>query len=143
MGCSIHLHEEIKVNGEWYHYGSPSVKRDYEVFAKMAGIRRNDIEPISEPKGMPDDATLLTQLDFEKYGQSLHDASWLGAEEISELYDWMKENGILEHSLKFIEEDYFDYLYGNAFSAFHEYGHRGSSIPEEIEDVRFVFFFDN
>ena len=39
MGCDIHLHAEIKVNGKWEHYAHPHIRRDYRLFAKMASVR--------------------------------------------------------------------------------------------------------
>jgi len=141
MGCDIHLHEEVKIEGEWHHYGAPSMPRHYDLFGKMAGVRGEE-DPIVEPRGMPEDATLLTRMDFERYGSSKHDASWLGPEEIAKLYDWMHENVVTEE-FEFPEHRYFDYCFGSTFAGFHEYGTRGTSIPEAVENVRFVFFFDN
>lgn len=39
MGCDIHLHQEVKINGEWHHYRLAEMPRNYEVFEKMAGVR--------------------------------------------------------------------------------------------------------
>lgn len=65
MGCDIHLHTEVKINGVWHHMGAPSVPRNYRLFAKMAGVRGIET-PIAEPRGLPGDATLLTRRDALK-----------------------------------------------------------------------------
>lgn len=64
MGCDIHLHQEVKIGGEWHHYREQSVSRNYALFAKMAGVRNYGltVTPIDEPRGIPDDATDGTEL---------------------------------------------------------------------------------
>src|SRR5690606_4278241 len=124
------------------------VKRNYALFAKMANVRNsaeNPIEPISNPKGLPEDATELTKLHSEKYGTDGHSHSWLNAKEISELHKWIRDGKnpkewFGEDSWRW-EHENMPYFMGNHLNVFVDY-------PEDlegcgIEDVRYVFFFDN
>ena len=146
MGCDIHLHTEIKINGEWHHYGHPSVSRNYALFARMANVRnsRNGdyITPISEPKGMPDDVALITRLDAEYWKPDGHSYSWLNAREIAELAAWAKSHAESQgYTLEYCwESNQFGYLFGNHWSDYTTYG---DDRRDYIEDIRFVFWFDN
>ncbi len=144
MGCDIHLHTEVKINGEWHHYSNPSVWRNYTLFALMAGVRNEDkeIEPISPPRGLPSDMTLLTSFDADYWAGDAHSASWLGADDLLLLDRRARELGVTQRreSSVFWESDYFGYFFGNDYSGFAKY-------PEDrrkgVEDVRFIFWFDN
>jgi hypothetical protein len=136
MGCDMHLHVEVKVHGIWRHYNHPDIKRDYTLFAKMAGVRNwpdSGIVPLSSPKGVPNGLSLITAYDLEWHSIDSHSHSYLSAEEIKELSLWKRYDSYydplwLEHK--------FGFLFGNTFAWFLEQ-------PEEylIEDVRFVFWF--
>lgn len=141
MGCDIHLHTEVKINGVWHHYGSPSVNRSYKVFAKMAGIRNhdNEIEPISQPRGLPEDCSELTLFDHDLWGGDGHSCSYLTAEEITTLYGFIdKELKLLDKFMGWFPTN-FGYLFGNNFDSFTKYPEEN---PEGLEDIRFVFWFD-
>jgi len=157
MGCDIHFHSEVKIYGKWEHYGSPLMMRDYDLFAFMADVRNyNDITPISQPKGLPDDISVVTKVAAEIWGADGHSHSFLtGRDEIRRLEEFMKsldksrqkvdevdENGKLINGnwyFYFPEKD-LDYLFGGSWSGFYEYP---KNYPPQIEDVRFVFWFDN
>jgi hypothetical protein len=109
----------------------------------MAGVRsRYGIEPISTPKGLPVDISLVANLCSDSMGSNGHSHSWLSAEEIVELSNWIDEQkwppqkgwGHLD------EDEIFGYLEGNSFSGFIKYP---ESRPKHFDDVRFVFWFDN
>lgn len=144
MGCDIHVHVEVKIDGIWEHYAFPNVRRNYRLFAKMAGVRNSyDIDPISKPKGVPGDATKLTSLDYRDWGSDAHSASYMGLDEIKLLTEWLeKENwgeSILSTSLEYTILN--TYLFGNSFAGILKY-------PEDyerygIQDARFIFWFDN
>lgn len=134
MGCDIHVHAEIKIDEIWHHYSSPDVERNYELFEKMAGVRGDLENAIIKPRGVPRDITFLTLLDFERWDYDMHSASWFGVEEIKELEEWF-ESTRYEIPQRWLEH-HFGYLFGNAW--------RPKKYPTfEIEDVRFVFWFDN
>ena len=50
MGCDIHAHLEIKIDGKWLYYSPVNINRNYNVFAKTAGVRNytGKIIPISK-----------------------------------------------------------------------------------------------
>lgn len=139
MGCDIHLHIEVKLNGKWEHWANPGVERSYMLFAKMAGVRNNwDIKPLSEPKGLPSDLTTVTQFIADYDGPDGHSHSWLNAKEIEALGEFTKTPEMLNYYRK---DRWLDlnahvlrgsYLCGNSFE----------SRPKGITDVRFVFWFD-
>jgi len=146
MGCDIHLHIEIKVKGnnEWQHYNHPNgiyagsnSRRNYTLFAKMADVRNEDkeIEPICYPKGLPEDITLVTKLDHER--DNFHHESWLNLEEIEKLEDWWNQQQWYKRGdASTYFEEYFGYLFGNGFC-------EHTLKINNLQDVRFVFWFDN
>lgn len=142
MGCDIHLHTEVKIDGTWYTYGTPNVSRNYDVFAKMANVRNPDgeIKPISEPRGLPEDCSVVAGVNAKCWEADAHSHSWLNAEEIRELEEWYEE------TFKHLKIPYawpshlFGYFFGNYWGGFIRYP---EETPEGIEDVRFVFWFDN
>lgn len=77
MGCDIHLHQEVKIGKKWHHYNAPRIGRNYELFAKMIGVRNyGTIEPISTVKMLPDDLSKITKIDLEHWGSDGHSSSW-------------------------------------------------------------------
>jgi hypothetical protein len=133
MGCDIHLHIEVKIGDQWHHYGTPSIDRDYNLFEKMAGVRGAVDAAISPPKGLPKDCTFLTMLDHSKMAFDAHSASWLGVREIDALEEW-HEGISLEYDVLHT------YLFGNSFTGWKHWPEKNSHC---IQDVRFVFWFDN
>lgn len=136
MGCDIHFHVEVKINGKWEHYSHPSIQRYYYLFAKLAGVRNSEgIKPVVEPKGLPSDMSNLTKIDADYWGLDRHSSSWLNAKEIAKVESWWNDldNGS-------IESEVWGYLFGNPISGPEE---GGAGYPREIEDVRIVFWFDN
>lgn len=130
MGCDIHAHMEVKVNGKWEHWSCPNIDRNYQLFSKMAGVRNyRSIDAISEPKGLPNDISMLTLLDVKSWGSDGHSHSYLTAYELDILDDWLK--------------DEYDFPNSNL-----EYGILHSYFPESdfspwAEEYRLVFWFDN
>lgn len=143
MGCDIHLHTEVKIDGVWHHYSAPSIGRNYSIFAKMAGVRKDDPLPIAQPRGVPSDATFLTRFDYEMEGADAHTPSWLGAKEIAELVGWIDETFPSTDHLDW-ESRNIGYFFGNSFEGFskHPSDYTGD-IERGIEDVRWIFWFDN
>ena len=141
MGCDIHLHTEVKVNGRWEHWGNPSVDRSYGLFEKMAGVRGDVANAISPPKGLPKDVTIPTEMDRESWNGDGHSPSYLTAKEIEhQLYPWFetirKEANFGGFSREYFPETYFGYLFGNGWNM-------ENAKEHNIEDFRFVFWFDN
>jgi hypothetical protein len=137
MGCDLKIHVEIKVKKSgWLHWNHPQIKRNYKLFTKMANVRPSDeeeIEPISEPRGLPADITKTVRFHFAYDEIDLHSASWLDSREIAELQKWFDERFCASS----FDRD-FGWLMGNQFDMY--------EFPEDfehtnIEDVRFVFWF--
>lgn len=137
MGCDIHLHTEVKIDGQWHHYNTPEVPRSYALFSLMAGVR-GEHDPVTRRKGFPDDASAVTKLDQKHWDCDAHSYSWLSSEEILQLSERMKELWPKYNPLT--ESDYFGFFFENDYSGFHKYP---EDRYEGVEDVRFVFWFDN
>jgi hypothetical protein len=145
MGCDIHLHVEVKINGKWEHYNAPDVERHYRLFAKMAGVRNygNEVQPISLPRGLPTDINAMTKFMSDYEGRDGHNHSWLSSAEVAELIksraEW--EYPHYDPNSNTGGSDLFGYFFGNCFDDF------GSPDSKErlkgVEDFRFVFWFDN
>ena len=145
MGCDIHLHIEVKINNEWRHWATPSIDRDYKLFAKMAGVRNcYEVEPIAEPKGMPTDCSFTTGFEHDRWGVDGHSHSWFGIEEIKQLAEYAEQELSQIHGGRSLIFEYDilkgSYLCGNSFAGLLKYP---DDYPKEIQDVRFVFWFDN
>lgn len=149
MGCDIHVHTEVKVDGVWHHYGAPNTTRNYALFSKMANVRNDEpgdkdyIEPIAEPRGLPDNATALTLFDNKRWNSDGHSHSWLNAGEIAALVLWLEQYAKEQRwdlNIWLWEPDNFGYLFGNTWSGFTRYP--GDRL-EGLKDVRWVFWFDN
>ena len=133
MGCDIHLHIEIKIDGNWEHYAYPHIARSYVLFGVLAGVR-GDSKPIVAPKGFPVDASVVTKLDYAHWGSDAHTPSWLNAKEVGRLRRWFDDETTTAVSLEYnILSN--TYLFGNAFDV--------ADLPSTVEDFRFVFWFDN
>jgi len=140
MGCDIHAHFEIKINGKWLHWSQPNIGRNYKVFAKMANIRNDGtIIPLSKPRGLPDDITETTRIHANNWGIDGHSHSWLNSYEIG-LVIKFHESQVEEKERYRIEHYQWGYLFGNSWTSFHKY--RNEYLPE-IDEFRLVFWFDN
>lgn len=143
MGCDIHLHIEIKVSGKWLHWNAPTMRRDYELFTKMAGVRARDdeIDPISQPRGLPADASDTTKWMAKQQGSDGHSHSYLTSTELTEVRKWGEAAGRKAHAGgDWWFDGMFGYVCGNPLDGMAEYP---ASYPPDLEDVRFVFWFDN
>lgn len=141
MGCDIHLHTEVKIADKWEHYGNPIIGRDYEFFAFLAGVRNYyEIIPVSEPKGVPDDMSLITRLDWEDWGSDAHSASFITGDEIGRVERFLRKLNSERSSSYYYPEMEWGYLFDGSWSVFYEFP---DSQDKRIQDVRMVFWFDN
>jgi len=152
MGTDIHLHLEIKVNGIWQHYAAPSVARDYQLFGILAGVRREELCAFP-PKGIPEDCSVVTKLDYDLEGCDVHTPSWLSSDEIVRFEEvWAKagKHFMIEgRAVPDFERDIEHvvlgtYLFGNSWAGWKRYPSDNERLREVgVEDVRWVFWFDN
>jgi hypothetical protein len=120
MGCDIHLYVEKKnLDGTWRRADSEQDciydSRNYQLFALLAGVRnRYNLEPISQPRGLPEDCCPEIATEREEYGG--HSSSYLSLSEILR-YDFTKirnESGVLSwDTWREWYEDYGDKRYKN------------------------------
>lgn len=174
MGCDIHSRAEVRKDGKWEQVGyvfplddfdrdyykrefgnEPFTNRSYGLFAFLAGVRNySGIEPISEPKGMPEDASLSVRVEAED--DALHSHSWLTLAELLAV-DYDKEIWDRRYT-KQTGPNFWD---GGATAELHEtelgtretlrefLGERYFQTLEVLKglglmhDVRVVFWFDN
>lgn len=110
MGCDIHLYVEVKKDGKWVsadtwetddgwtdvtkHFYSG---RNYDLFAMLANVRNgrgfagcdtgDGFNPISEPKGLPEDVSPEVKKLSEQWDADGHSHSHLTVQELLD-YDW-------------------------------------------------------
>lgn len=136
MGCDIHMHYEIKQDGEWKFYdwrsefrqgeysdGSTKydydklfdhplyIHRNYNLFAVLANVRNGygfagyktgeGFEPVSMPRGLPQDVTSEVKAESDSLGVDGHSHSWLSLSELM-AYDW--EKTVIQHGVVSPEE---------------------------------------
>lgn len=142
MGWDINFHTEIKVNGRWEHYSKLDIRRCYPLFSYLAGVGGiPNIKPITEPRGLPDDCSVVTRIEYERMEESAHSVSFLFKEEMCLVENFL-ENQAPDwfHGGKFYSPELvLGYLFGNSWSGFSEYP---GEYPVAIEDIRWVFWFD-
>ena len=139
MGCDIHTHAEIRRDGAWEHVGKvfptdeferkysgeqftdePFSWRDYQMFERLAGVRAHGLrEPLSIPRGLPEDISAETRSAFNDWQPDAHSISWLS------LADLLRAD-----------------LPADDFAGFYEHVKVLQSLGAP-DDVRVVFWFDN
>lgn len=140
MGCDIHLHVEVKLNGKWEHLNAPYIGRDYQLFGRMAGVR-DDEQPHIEPRGLPQELSVITTYDVNHWAGDGHSHSWLNAKEAGEIQKWYEE----KYSQRF-HPPLFGYVFGNLVDSYvknEDDEDDEEDTPKSLEDVRIVFWFDN
>lgn len=132
MGCDIHAHIEVKIEGIWEHYSCPPIQRNYALFERIAGVRGRIANAIAGPRGLPEDLSSVTVACYLKEQVDAHSETWLNKEEFCGLIEWAEKQ-----TRNLYQAYQIGYLTGNSFRL-----HPGSN-PPEIEDVRFICWFDN
>lgn len=94
MGCDIHYVLEQYEEGQWvgiyasdfiaWSYRVPAKERWYQFFTELAGVR-GESKTQHEPKGFPDDASLLSKFTF--HDDDGHTPSWLTLDEFLSSYE--------------------------------------------------------
>lgn len=104
MGCDIHIALERLIDngtsweaqcqwdeGDDYLRQADSplrIDRSYDLFAVLANVRNYCLaEPISQPRGLPDDVSTMVRRWSEYDDDELHSHSWLSLAELR-AYDW-------------------------------------------------------
>lgn len=141
MGCDIHAHVEVEIDGRWEHYSALDIPRNYRLFTKLAGVRSRgddgDPTPISKPRGLPDDLTTVTRFSVDSWEGDMHSASWITGKEADEVERWFNETK--QHERVYPAEP-FGYLFGNGFAKPYS---RDPNCTKRLGKIRVVFWFDN
>jgi hypothetical protein len=87
MGCDIHMLVQHKPHEHWYTIMEMRFPpgRDYLLFAIMAGVRGDESLAIALPRGIPDDARIDLNDEFDRYYLGDHSYSWLSFDELLEV----------------------------------------------------------
>lgn len=135
MGCDIHSRAEMDYGEEawegidkalWpYPYfredegvnlynvpytNQPFHDRQYDLFALLANVRNYyNIEPFSEPRGVPEDASKEWRAVVEDWAEDMHSHSWITAREVRELLE-KSYNRRVEYSGYVSRNQYLDYV---------------------------------
>jgi hypothetical protein len=126
MGCDIHVYLEkyTSVNEEykWINVDhwqlNPSFGvyeneseyelvafywgRNYDLFSILAEVR-GTLEPIDEPRGLPEDVSPRTKEEFEKWGRDAHTPSYFTLKELKDyLFEKSDDEDIVNSLTRFV-----------------------------------------
>lgn len=140
MGCDIHPYVEKKLWGTWHMiHHIQSYKdmsdcggdRDYDFFAHLCGVR-TDRSGWPEPKGLPEDVSVVCQYESDKWDCDGHSHSWETAKDFMEKkLALMKVRGDDKNTGGRLE-----------YYAWRILGYE-TQEDEDLSDYRVVFWFDN
>ncbi len=132
MGTDIHVYIEVKMGGKWHLYNQPKISRDYDLFARICGVRANTgsgVRPIAPDRGVPEDASTVVKAEYEYEDSDIHSATWLSWVEAAKLQkDFPPSEGVFR--------DLFDYILQDGIEDDESWG-------RVFEDVRVIVWFDN
>lgn len=133
MGCDIHAHIEVKIDGKWEHYSALTIRRNYRLFTRMASVRRidDDVVQVAPLRGLPFDMTTVTKFDAEYWKNDMHHPSWITDKEADEVEQWFTLGKMYESRHPC---EPFGYLFSNGMT------YRAN---DRHTDTRIVFWFDN
>ena len=141
MGCDIHVHIEVLIEGEWHHYMPLQCPRHYDVFSRMSKCGRGQYEPITERR-FPSNASLITELSRSSYQGIDHSHNWLYLKEILEIseefpdYVWKLDVWFnqIERETKIVDQFEGIYLFEHSIKSFYS-----DNYLFPCDNVRFVF----
>jgi len=136
--CKIHNYFEIKIDSKWKYWRDKndySIGRDYTLYSLLANVRNYlNIEPISEPKSFPIDASVYVKKIYDCWKNDAYDASYLTIDEIYNYKEYKNNN--------FWFRLYFDWFYTSILSHIVEHvNKRFAGI--DTKNIRMVFWFSD
>lgn len=150
MGCDIHAHIEVKEYDDWWELVRLNLRRNYDAFGLMAGVRGWD--SLHPPKGMPSDYSFSV---LNAYGLYVTDesegegyASKVSAERWVELgiSKYIREGWISHpdhHTPSWLTVDEFEQVCQRLGTGEYHY-HTALAMMKAIpHECRIVFWFDN
>lgn len=132
MGCDIHGFIEEKIDGVWYTVDQLPHWRNYDLFGHLAGVR-SQLDQFIEPRGLPEDASVVARTRYEAYGCDAHSAGWLSNSEVAEAFEHYQASNNNR------DQSFFEYFGFDMDDC-------AGDIPADErgeEYFRLVFFFDN
>lgn len=143
MGFEIKAHIECRINDQWHHYSCPNILRNYELFDFLgADFSDRGIKPDSEKflsvGIIPSDSSLVTITAFKKDYDDLFNPSWLNVHELNKVIEKFPELSSFNYDLPPELRNPLGYFFDNSVESFWKYR---EDYPEEIQDVRMVFWF--
>ena len=139
MGCDIHMQTEVKIGGVWHHYNEANIPRNYAFFAWLSGVRGDGSEDAVAKSGIPEDASVVTKALVDDCGVDGHTHGHVTADQIPLLEDWWS-TVMEEWDGYYYVEKFWGYCFGNSWGGFVRYPEDRSPC---VEDVRFIFWYDN
>lgn len=156
MGCDIHCNLEYRRNNQsnWYdidlyqrnkYFGSDEdeieefekirlyTKRSYFLFGLLAGVRNIMVEPIKQPRGIPEDVTESVKKFYNNMGKDAHTPSWYTLYELKRAQKTLNEE-CLQELIDCVELRYIQV---------ENYGYKKTLTEDEEKNIRLVFWFDN
>jgi len=135
MGCDIHILVERNVDGEWICVNTMSAVKDarhgncypnaldrnYERFAKLAGVRGDG----PKPRGWPADVSQTASFIHGKWSSDGHSHSWMSVAEAAPIFLETEFRGLDSYAYSHPADFYFNV------------------DDRDMESHRIVFFFDN
>lgn len=135
MGADIHIFIERKDTDSnyWYGFGDNiHAERSYSMFGAIAGVRSDEVTPISEPRGFPPDYSQGEKDDKDKY--DFHSWTYLTPNELETAIGRVAE-------LYSKEDDNYDYdTYWMDYRIILEFCR---DLERNGNDVRLVIGFDS
>lgn len=154
MGCDIHVVLEEKYNGEWVgvhacpyilrvtknddrgeYVGWQAKARNYDLFARLAGVRGEGPAPL----GLPEDASALAKMEARKWGGDGHSHSYCSVREFTQKEMQTRQSEYITQAIrkKFLTGD--DGVRRRAMELFGI----EEDIDGDLDRFRVVFWFDN
>jgi len=153
MGCDIHSFAEVKKDNKWVRIKEslfddgdekttePFGLRTYSVFAFLADVRNYDhCEPISEPKGLPDDSEYLNSVSPYAYDSNPMNGKPIPENERETIKSDVMQNDYHSYSWLTLKE-LLDFDYNKTFwnrrvsKQTSPHGWNGAALAEEGEGV--------
>lgn len=129
MGCDIHLHAEMRINGRWEYAGSVEVGRCYTSFGKIAGVRDNNQTQLTYPNGLPEDVNPMTRFLIMKTTD--HSCGFMEGKHLKKYTTWARSDKREEPVIDIVKELKWSF---------------GYEIDEKViysKDFRLVYGFDS
>lgn len=168
MGCDIHMYVEYKSTrdensnwrcGDYFQMDDPvmdktdikrielSGDRNYDLFAVLADVRNYDlVDYISEPRGLPNDATEFVKREYADWAEDAHSCSYFTLQELIDYQEEHKPIDFLGHS---ILQPLIDKLKqrANDLNLIWDFEWKkysvDSTVHKKANHIRIVFWFDN